>query len=290
MKYINIYKCGNCEGTEFVFIKQQQNGWQIKQCRLCGLIQVVPHPSKQDITGLYTNDWAHFAPYQSQKDAHVLYFQTLLSFVLPFLTHSKKRLLDVGCATGILLDVCRKRNISASGTDISKDAVQFCKKKGLDVVWGTLQDIASVRHWSHQYTIAIASQVIEHERDPQTFLRSLQSVLVSGGIAVITTPNSDTIWRQIMGDKWVSYQHPEHLFFFSKKILQEMIENAGFQILCIRNDIPRSYTLSYVFRRLSTYFPKEKKIFKFFMQMTKGIPIPFYINPWADMLFVIKKK
>src|SRR5581483_5729280 len=49
------------------------------------------------------------------------------------------RLLDVGCGSGEWLVSMRRRGWQVAGTDFDENAVEFAKKRGLDVVCGALQ-------------------------------------------------------------------------------------------------------------------------------------------------------
>ncbi len=52
--------------------------------------------------------------------------------------YSKGRVLDIGAGSGILMEVALKKTSKVEGGDIDEEAVQYCKKKGLNVVKGDL--------------------------------------------------------------------------------------------------------------------------------------------------------
>lgn len=282
-------QCACCHGSAFELVKSQQNGWQIVRCCSCGLVQVCPKPSKQEINLLYQNDWEHFTPYVSQTDAHRKYFETLLSFLLKLLPKNKPfRMLDVGSATGVFLSVLKKHHIAGVGVDVSLDAVSFCKKQGLEAYQGTLSMVARQKKWRGRFDAIVACQIIEHESDPFTFFTTVKKLLKPNGIVVLTTPNHDVWWRMLMGGKWIGYRHPEHLFFFTPDTLSLLMGKAGLSVFLVRKDFSRQYSVSYAFSRLSDYMPMFSPIFQWFARHTQSLHLSTPFNPWGDFLIVGK--
>jgi len=283
-------KCNSCNGTSFDLIKIQENGWRIGRCRKCELVQVIPQPSQKEIRLLYRNDWEHFLPYQSQTDAHRTYFQTLFSFVVRSRSLERlPRVLDVGSATGVFLSLLKKKGIRGVGVDVSRDAVSYCRNHGLEAYEGTLFEVVKKKKWQGMFDAVFACQVIEHERDPLTFLKTVKRIIKPNGIIVITTPNHDTWWRILMGKRWIGYQHPEHLFFFTPKVLTKLMHTAGLTVTSVRPDFPRPYSVPYAFRRLSDYLPAFSPLFSRFRRWTAGIQISVPFNPWGDFLVIGRK-
>jgi len=285
-----MMKCNACHGRSFDLIKMQENGRRIGRCQNCKLVQITPQPSQKEIRLLYRNDWKHFAPYQSQTEAHRTYFQTLFSFVLRSRSLGRSpRILDVGSATGVFLSLLKKRGTQGVGVDVSRDAVSYCRKNGLEDYEGTLFEVVKKKKWKSVFDAVFACQVIEHERDPLTFLKTMKSIIKPNGIIVITTPNHDTWWRILMGKRWIGYQHPEHLFFFTPKVLTKLMHTAGLTVTSVRLDFSRPYSVPYAFRRLSDYLPTFSPLFFRFRRWTAGMQISVPFNPWGDFLIIGRK-
>ena len=282
-------QCACCHTSAFEPVKHQKNGWQIVRCLSCGLVQVCPQPSDREIGLLYAHDWEHFTPYMSQTDAHRRYFETLLSFLLTLLSKKKPfRILDVGSATGVFLSVLKKHQIAGVGVDVSLDAVSFCKKQGLEAYQGTLVRVAGQKKWHGVFDAVAACQVIEHEQDPFAFFTTVKKLLKPNGIVVVTTPNHDVWWRRWMGNAWIGYRHPEHLFFFTPDTLSLLMRKAGLSVSLVRKDFPRQYSVSYAFNRLSDYMPMFSFVFQFFARRTESLHIFTPFNPWGDFLIIGK--
>lgn len=281
--------CDVCGSVAHRFVHRQSNGWEIRECRRCRLVQILPKPSMKDVAGLYEHDWAHFSPYVSQTSAHREYFKKLLRFITRTMngeTHGK-RILDVGCATGLLLEEAKSIGMTAVGIDISEDAVSHCRSKGLAAINTTLPEFSTEK--IPAFDIITACEVIEHEYDPIMMIKSAYYLLKPSGIFVVTTPNFNTFYRKLFGGRWVGYQHPEHLWFYTPQTISDAFSRAGFTNVSIRSDFPRKYELSYAFRRLGEYFPAGKFLFTPLERVAHALHLTNPINPWGDMLVVGRK-
>jgi 2-polyprenyl-3-methyl-5-hydroxy-6-metoxy-1,4-benzoquinol methylase len=285
----SIVGCALCGGREFVPVRTQANGWHIGRCRTCGFVQIIPKPTSRQVAALYDHDWDHFAPYVSQTEIHRRYFNRLIDWIGERTARpvAGTALLDVGCATGVLLEEAGKRGLAATGIDISADAVADCRRRGLSAVESRVSEYAK-RPKIPAYDIVTALEVIEHEYDPISMVKSVKSLLKREGIFIVSTPNFDTSWRSVMGNRWVGYQHPEHLWFFTPATLRRLLADAGFAHVDIRADFPRNYEVTYAFRRLADYFPAAAPVLRPVAALTHALKLSNPVNPWGDMLAIAR--
>jgi hypothetical protein len=71
---------------------------------------------------------------------------------------------------------------------------------------------------------------LEHLPDPLKTLKRVSKLLSDDGILIIKGPNLasfDRIWH---GDKWRGYSDKSHLYYFTPKTYQMMLEKAGFSV------------------------------------------------------------
>jgi ubiquinone/menaquinone biosynthesis C-methylase UbiE len=96
---------------------------------------------------------------------------------------------DIGCGTGnFIYHVLKKRkNVSAVGYDISKEAI---KKLLCD---GEVCDIHSIPSPDEVYNFVSCFEVLEHVDDPQKVVDEIFRILKHEGICLITTPFRDHI-------------------------------------------------------------------------------------------------
>jgi len=143
-----------------------------------------------------------------------------------------RRILDVGCGTGLNALHLSKLGHTVIGIDLSPVAIgKFCDK-GLE---GHVVDIETdpLPFADGSFDMIYASEVIEHSVDTREFLIQLYRVLKPDGLLLLSTPNS-AFWPYrllaCLGQTATECQHPGHVRFFSKRSLGRAVEDAGFQI------------------------------------------------------------
>lgn len=282
--------CLLCQGTEFLSVKQTLGGKCIGRCTQCGFVQICPGVTTREYAAFYTDDWNHFTPYLSQIQAHRRYFQRVLQFLIRNAKRPVRSLLDIGCALGVLLEEADKLGISSKGVDISAAAVSYAKKQHLSVHHDTCVSWEKRGGHAKQYDVITALEVIEHEKNPLTMLQSMFRMLRPGGTAVLTTPNFNTLFRTLMGNNWVGYQHMEHLWFFTPETLTRLLKQAGFSDIRVRQDFFRPYSVSFMWERLGDYVPMLRFVTNVLSRITKGIAVNIPFNPWGDMLVTAKSQ
>src|SRR6185295_8228557 len=109
------------------------------------------------------------------------------------------KLLDVGCATGVLVEAAGKRGWTAIGVDISTFADTQCHHRGLDVRQGDLLT-AELPH--EHFDVVVLDDTIEHLCDPGRALAAIRDTLRPGGLVTLNTPNDGGWLRRLMGRHW----------------------------------------------------------------------------------------
>jgi 2-polyprenyl-3-methyl-5-hydroxy-6-metoxy-1,4-benzoquinol methylase len=138
-----------------------------------------------------------------------------------------RRFLDVGCATGMLIQHIAGKGWDASGVDLCRESAEYGKKeRGVDIRVGTLEE---ARLPSGAFATVHFSHLIEHVPDPRAFLAEVRRILKPGGLAVITTPNIGGLQARLFRERWRS-AIADHLVLFSKRTLGRFVTEAGFTV------------------------------------------------------------
>ena len=102
----------------------------------------------------------------------------------------KIRVLDWGCGAGALSQQLSDMGFDVLSIDKDDDAFK-AKTKFQHVDFDDLKSLSTfIKQYDSYFDLVIASEVIEHVRDPWQFLGSIRSVIKSSGKTIITTPNT----------------------------------------------------------------------------------------------------
>ena len=161
------------------------------------------------------------------EDSHWWYVgrRTILESFLERIVQSSKfeiqspRILDVGCGTGGNLEMLAKFG-EAEGVDVSDDALDFCKRKGLKAHKGLAE---SLPFEDESFDIVTALDVVEHLDDDIAGLKEMHRVLKKDGITLIFVPAFMWLWG-------VQDDVSNHRIRYTKKQIVKRLQKAGFEI------------------------------------------------------------
>jgi SAM-dependent methyltransferase len=129
-------------------------------------------------------------------------------------------ILDVGCGTGANLKMLAAYG-PAEGVDISPQAVEFCRERGLDSV--KLGAIEHLPYESNSFDLVTALDVIEHLDDDVAGLREMLRVLRPDGRLLVFVPAFMFLWG-------VQDDVSNHRRRYTLPHLLKAVEAAGFSI------------------------------------------------------------
>jgi SAM-dependent methyltransferase/glycosyltransferase involved in cell wall biosynthesis len=143
---------------------------------------------------------------------------------------NERKMLEVGCGPGLLLDIARFRGWQVTGLEPSAEAAEWGRQKlGLEIVQGMLRDRAPIQ----DANVAIASEVIEHASHPAEFAQALYGSLAPAGVALLTTPNAESGMLRKRGSSWVHLGMGYHMVMYSAASLGDLLRRAGFAAVVV---------------------------------------------------------
>ncbi|MEK7481295.1 MAG: class I SAM-dependent methyltransferase [Patescibacteria group bacterium] len=103
--------------------------------------------------------------------------------------------LEVGCSGGVLLHDLRARGFTQLvGIDISPQAVQCCRTRGLDGVQQA--DARALPFPDETFDIVVASDILEHLPDADSAVAEWRRVLKPGGQLIVFVPAYQWLWSR----------------------------------------------------------------------------------------------
>lgn len=137
------------------------------------------------------------------------------------------RLLDIGCGAGVFLRFAAHGGWLAEGLEPDENAAKAARSCGLTIQVGGLPET----NYDENYFDAVTlNHVIEHLHDPIKGMQEVFRILCPGGLAVVSTPNLDSLTHKIYGRNWRGLEPPRHLVLFNGQSLQDMCERVGFEV------------------------------------------------------------
>ena len=245
MEYRTIMtRCEVCDthisSTKLLFEKENirktfpKGPFQLVQCVGCGIVFVSNPPPPEDLKLIYSSSY-----YNSGQQSDILIDSSAvrknaierLNRIMTYRSHGN--LLDVGCGTGIFLDVA-KTVFKVSGVEVSPHAVITAKKRfGLHIHHGDFVKVASLSLKGQLFDIITLWDVIGHLPSPRSCLEHIYFLLKPGGLLIMTTGDINSMLARLLERRWHLATPPEILFYFSKRSISSLLNRTGFDVLCI---------------------------------------------------------
>ncbi len=137
------------------------------------------------------------------------------------------RILDVGCGAGQFLWALDPLRWERTGVEISEAAVNLVRGRlpSLRLIVG---DIHSIELPEGAFDAITFWHVLEHLPDPEAVLRRASALLRPRGCLIVSLPNIDSIQARLFRNSWYAFDDvPRHLYHFSERALDLLIQRAG---------------------------------------------------------------
>ena len=128
--------------------------------------------------------------------------------------------LDAGCGTGLMLQELLPLG-TAEGVDISDEALQFCRRRGLENVRNA--DLLDLPFAAERFDVVTALDVLEHLDDDAGALREFGRVLKPGGRVFVFAPAHRWLWS-------LQDEVSHHRRRYVARTLRDAVSKAGLVI------------------------------------------------------------
>lgn len=181
-------------------------------CEKCGLVQL---KEKIEPTG-YEEYLYVGTPSESFRD-YLKGFSTKLATKYGV---KSKKVLDIGCSDGYLLNLLGKYDNKVVGFEPSKTLAQVCRTNNLEVICDFFNPKSAKEKLATTFDCIIIRHTLEHLNDLDDILRPVRAILNGDGIFVIEVPYLNSIIRR---GTFTSFQ-PPHVNYFTLKSLNHLLK------------------------------------------------------------------
>ena len=173
------------------------------------------------------------------------YYESDRRDMLKYIPEGVKTSLEFGCGTGGFSAILKEKFGTESwAVEIDKASATEAGKK-LDKVINADAYEALVKIPKQYFDCIVLLDILEHLIDPYYFLNELKSKLKQGGVIVLSIPNIRyyrVFMDYVFGGNWEYKDHgvldKTHLKFFTRKSLDHMFRQLGFEILTLEGIHP----------------------------------------------------
>lgn len=227
--------------------------WQLVRDPESELIYLSPRPDETEITTYYPV--SSYDPHLSVKSAKTLRDKLYLALRNLALDRkvsliekngtplsSSSTIIEVGCSTGELLQMLRKRNGIPPEHCLgfekdSRSASHARETFGIDVQMTGFHDSP----FEGTFDRIIFWHALEHiHRINETLDKTRQS-LANKGVMVIALPNAGSFDATLYRQHWVAWDAPRHLYHFTPATLGKLLNKHGLEITSMCPFIPDTF-------------------------------------------------
>ena len=212
--------------------------FHLVRCDRCGLLFQNPRPPMAEIERYYPDSYGSYNSARQGLRAR----GGLLGRVIRRGQHKRcrlldqavarrageaRRLLDVGCASGLFLEAMQSyAGWQVEGVELNRAAAEATSARlGVPVFAGPLEE---AHYPDASFDAVTLWDVLEHLHDPLASLRELRRILRPGGVIFLRVPNAASYVARWCGRYWSGYDLPRHMTLFEPATLGRALATASF--------------------------------------------------------------
>ena len=234
--------CNTCKSDTFKEILKKKSSkdeeFTVVYCKNCGLVQVNPQPSFEEVLKYYSNEYftrrsdRGYDNYYSEKIKNeiervfLLNLKDLDFFDWESSLEGEKSTIDIGCAAGYFVNFLKGRGWNASGIEIAEGPSRFgIETLGLNIIQDDFLNWD--KGFEKKFHLITLWASIEHLHKPRETLEKIYSHLLPGGRMILSTCRYG-LQAKLKGHSWRYLNVPEHLYYYSLAGIQKLCKDIGF--------------------------------------------------------------
>jgi ubiquinone/menaquinone biosynthesis C-methylase UbiE len=173
-----------------------------------------------------------------------------------------QRVVDVGCGNGDYINFCATLGADVVFIDTKEDKIRALEERIKKSAKGSMKGIVSTCDpipLDNEYAdLVICTEVLEHVRDPEAFLREMVRIGRRDATYVITVPDarSELLIKNLAPPAYFS--EPNHIHIFSAQEFEVLAKKCGLEV--IRHDFISAFWSLFNLFKWATCVPGESLV------------------------------
>jgi len=174
-----------------------------------------------------------YSTYEYCLRNHPLLVEMQLQYVKHF--KSSKSVLDLGCGSGVFLELLKNAGINAAGVERDETVVEYGRGMGLDIT--PADALEFLKQPGPLFSGIYCSHFVEHLpfAAVQEIIQLLFNRIEPNGVALLVFPDPESIRSQLFG----FWRDPEHVRYYHSDLITAVAQSVGFELnWCSHDDRP----------------------------------------------------
>ena len=135
-------------------------------------------------------------------------------------------ILDVGCSTGIFLDIAKSKGWQTYGLELNKKEAEIARGKNHLIE----EEMINCARFDKKFDAITLWDVFEHIKDGFQFLSDAKKLLKEGGVIFIQSPSRDALAAKIMQSECNMFDGLEHVNLYGIESLTMLAKSVGYKV------------------------------------------------------------
>jgi len=288
--YNNCPICNSSEFNQFIDCKDytaSKETFTIVKCKSCDFAFTNPIPDESKIGQYYESE-----EYISHSNTSKGIINTLYQMVRNYTIKNKVKLLrkygsgntllDIGSGTGDFLNACKKSGLEVKGIEPS----EIGRKQTLENFDIEVFDESKIETLPEgKFDYISMWHVLEHVYHLNKRIEEISRILNENGTLIVAVPNLKSLDANKYKEHWAAYDVPRHLYHFSPKNINNLMQKHGFQVVKI---LPMPFDSFYVSMLSEKYLNGKNNLIK---AIYNGLlsNLKAGKDKWSSQIYIIKK-
>jgi SAM-dependent methyltransferase len=203
------------------------------ECEKCKFVFINPRPAENELSKYYESP--DYISHTATKKGLINYLYLKIrnhtlkrKFTLVNKNVTGKSIMDIGCASGELLNEFKNKGWSTLGIEPNENA----RKSAVENYGLMIEEEAHLNKIENEsFDVISMWHVLEHVSNLQERMNQLSRIIKKDGIIVIALPNRKSFDAVFYEKFWAAYDVPRHLYHFSPENVELLFSRFGFKLI-----------------------------------------------------------